>query len=196
MSGIFPTLVIPGYRILFVFRRTPPSVRTSLLEFWERHRDDWVECTRPPQLRDQLTVQSGPGSRSLAILSNAACVAFGEDNEIAGVVWIKIARMPIDSEKPELAYFQRMYVAKEHRSVCLTRKMINAFHHNLVHSSERSPMVRYLLAENANAKLKTPIGRRYFIRQGFQYVGVNTYMNEIWKMRLPSPPARLVQSVF
>lgn len=196
MTGIFPTVEIPGYCIKFVFRRTPPTIRGALLEFWEKHRDDWVQCTRPPQLRDRFTVQNGPGSRTLVILSNVACVAFNEANDVAGIAWIKIARMPIDSEAPELIYFQRMYVAPEHRSVRLTRNMINAFHRNLVNSSERSPLVRYLIAENSNAKLKTSIGRRYFIRQGFQYVGVNSAMNEIWKMPLPSPPPRPVLRLF
>lgn len=193
---VIPVLKIPGYDIKFVFRRTPPSTRRALIEFWEKHRDDWTACTRPPQLRNQFTVENNPGSRSMAILSNAACVAFTDTNEIAGVAWIKIARMPVDSEAPELIYFQRMYVAQEHRSVRLTRKMINAFHRNLVHSSERSPLVKYLLAENANKKLKTPIGRRHFIRQGFQYVGVNSYKNEIWKMPLPPPPIRPILSIF
>lgn len=196
MRSAFPTVSIPGYTIKFVFRRTPPSIRSALIEFWEKHRDDWTLSTRPPQLRNQFTVRNGPGSRSLAILSNAASIAFTDNSEIAGVAWIKIASMPVDSDIPELIYFQRMYVAPEHRCVRLTRKMINAFHHDLVQSSERSPLVKYLLAENANSKLKTPIGRRHFIRQGFHYVGVNSYKNEIWKMPLPPPPARPILNIF
>ena len=196
MSATFPTVEIPGYSIKFIFRRTPPAIRGALVEFWEKHRDDWVASTRPPQLRNHFIVENSPRSRSLAILSNAACVAFNDRNEIAGVAWIKIARMPVVSEEPELIYFQRMYVAPEHRSVKLTRKIISAFHYYLLHSSERSPLVRYLLAENANPKLKTPIGRRHFIRQGFQYIGTNSFENEIWKMPLPPPPARPVLRIF
>ena len=181
---------------MFVFRRTPPDIRSALVDFWEKHRDDWTASTRPPNRRDTFTVRNSPGSRSLAVLSNAACVGFTDTNTIAGVAWVKVAKMPVDADIPQLIYFQRMYVAPEHRSVRLTRTMINAFHRNLIQCSDRSPLIKYLLAENANPKLKTPIGRRYFIRQGFYFVGVNSSRNEIWKMPLPPPLSRPVLSLF
>lgn len=187
---------MPDYRIEFVFRRVSPPLRLALVQFWEQHRADWTVCTRPPQRRHQFTVDESHEARSLAILSNVACVAYTNTNQIAAVAWLKIAPMPVDSETPELIYFQRMYVSPEHRCVLLTHRMIKAFHCGLINSALRSPQVKYLLAENANAKLKTPIGRRFFVRLGFIFVGINNLGNEIWKMPLPMPSLRPVRSVF
>lgn len=187
---------IPGYSIHFVFRRTPPALREALVAFWQCHRDDWAHVTRPRYRAHHPAAQSEPDSLRLAILSNTACVAFTESQSIAAVIWMKVARMPIDSEVPQLIYFQRMYVAPDHRCVRLTRRMLRVFHQNLIQSSDRSPLAKYLLAENVNPKLKTPIGRRHFIRQGFQFVGVNSFQHEIWKMPLPLAPARPVSHLF
>ena len=122
---------------------------------------------------------------SSALLKNAVCVTQANGDTIAGVAWIKVAMMPVDTNKPELIYFQRMYIAPEHRCVRAANQLINAFHHHLIRSNQRSPRVRYLLAENANPKLKTPVGRRLFIRRGFKFMGFNSYGNEIWKLALP-----------
>lgn len=155
------------------------------MEFWEKHRSDWHACTRPQINRRQLPLENRQSSRKTNTLNNVACIAWSKTNTIAAVAWLKAAQMPIDSKKAELIYFQRMYVAPEHRCVSLSLNMIKHFHHNLANSLCRSPLVKYLIAENANSKLKTPIGRRYFVRLGFIFVGFNQLGNEIWKKPLP-----------
>ena len=173
------------YTTNFIFRRVSPSMRENIMEFWEKHREDWISTTRQPETRNIFTVQNTPRARSSALLQNAVCVAQANSGAIAGVAWIKVAMMPVDTNKPELIYFQRMYIAPEHRCVRVANQLINAFHHHLIRSNQRSPLVKYLLAENANHKLKTPVGRRLFVRRGFKFIGFNSYGNEIWKLALP-----------
>jgi len=173
------------YTISFIFRRVSPSMRKNLIEFWEKHREDWISTTRQPESRNIFTVPNTPRARSSALLQNAVCVAQANSDTIAGVAWIKVATMPVNRNQPELIYFQRMYIAPEHRCVRIANQLINAFHHHLIRSNQRSPIVKYLLAENANPKLKTPVGRRLFIRRGFKFIGFNSYENEIWKLALP-----------
>ena len=173
------------HHIEFVFRRVSPSQRHQLTEFWKKHRSDWYACTRPQIKRRQLNLEHQQSTRKPDTLNNVACIAWSKTNTIAAVAWLKVAQMPINSEKAELIYFQRMYVAPEHRCVSLSLNMIKYFHHNLANCHGRSPLVRYLIAENANSKLKTPIGRRYFVRLGFIFVGLNQLGNEIWKKPLP-----------
>jgi hypothetical protein len=173
------------YTISFIFRRVSPSMRENIIEFWEEHREDWLSITRQPETRNIFTVQNTQTARSSALLQNAVCVAQANSGAIAGVAWIKVAMMPVDTNKSELIYFQRMYIAPEHRCVRLANQLINAFHHHLILSNQRSPLVKYLLAENTNPKLKTPVGRRLFIRRGFKFIGFNSYDNEIWKLALP-----------
>ena len=155
------------------------------MEFWEKHRSDWHASTRPQINRQQLPLEHRQSTRRPDTLNNVACIAWSKTNTIAAVAWLKVAEMPVDSEKAELVYFQRMYVAPEHRCVSLSLNMIKYFHHNLANSNCRSPLVKYIIAENANSKLKTPIGRRYFVRLGFIFVGFNQIGNEIWKKSLP-----------
>ena len=173
------------FHIEFVFRSVSPSQRHQLVEFWEKHRSDWNACTRPQINRRQLHLEHRQSTRRTDTLNNVACIAWSKTNTIAAVAWLKVAQMPVDSKKAELVYFQRMYVAPEHRCASLSHHMIKHFHHNLVNSHSRSPLAKYLLAENANSKLKTPIGRRYFVRLGFIFVGFNQIGNEIWKKPLP-----------
>ena len=173
------------YTINFIFKRVSPSMRENIMEFWEKHREDWISTTRQPETSNIFTVQNTPRARSSALLQNAVCVAQSNSDAIAGVAWIKVAMMPVDTNKPELIYFQRMYIAPEHRCVRVANQLINAFHHHLIRSNKRSPLVKYLLAENANLKLKTPVGRRLFVRRGFRFIGFNSYGNEIWKLALP-----------
>jgi hypothetical protein len=173
------------YTINFIFRRISPAMRENIMNFWEEHREDWISTTRQPETRNIFTVQNTPKARSSALLQNAVCVAQANSGAIAGIAWIKVAMMPVDTNKAELIYFQRMYIAPEHRCVRVANQLINAFHHHLIRSNQRSPLVKYLLAENANFKLKTPVGRRLFIRRGFKFIGFNSYGNEIWKLALP-----------
>jgi hypothetical protein len=177
--------ITPKHSIKYVFKRVPPQMRSDLLNFWETHREDWVATTREPQAKDYLSVKDTPRARTSALLRNVVCVAQTNEGTIAGAAWINVAMMPVDTSKPELIYFQRMYITPEHRCVRLANQLINAFHHHLKQSNQRSPLVKYLLAENANSKLKTPVGRRLFIRRGFEFMGVNTLGNEIWKLALP-----------
>jgi hypothetical protein len=173
------------YTISFIFRRVSPSMHKNIMKFWEEHREDWISITRQPDTRNVFTVQNTPEARSSALLQNAVCVTQANGDTIAGVAWIRVAMMPVDTNKPELIYFQRMYIAPEHRCVRVANQLINAFHRNLIRSNQRSPLVRYLLSENTNPKLKTPVGRRLFIRRGFKFMGFNSYGNEIWKLALP-----------
>ena len=159
------------------------------MEFWEKHRSDWHACTRPQYNRRQPETEHRQSKKRPDTLNNVACIAWSKTNRIAAVAWLKAAQMPIDSEKAELIYFQRMYVAPEHRCVSLSLNMIKHFHHNLANCHGRSPLAKYLVAENANSKLKTPIGRRYFVRLGFIFVGLNELGNEIWKKPLPPIPS-------
>jgi hypothetical protein len=177
--------ITPKHSIKYVFKRVPPQMRSDLLNFWETHREDWVATTREPQAKDYLSVKDTPRARTSALLRNVVCVAQTNEGTIAGAAWINVAMMPVDTSKPELIYFQRMYITPEHRCVRLANQLINAFHHHLKQSNQRSPLVKYLLAENANSKLKTPVGRRLFIRRGFEFMGFNTLGNEIWKLALP-----------
>jgi hypothetical protein len=172
------------YTINFIFRRVSPSMRENIIEFWEEHREDWISITRHPETRNVFTVQNTPRARSSALLQNAVCVALANSDAIAGIAWIKVAMMPVDTNKLELIYFQRMYIAPEYRCARVANQLINAFHHHLMRSNQRSPLVKYLLAENTNPKLKTPAGRRLFIRRGFKFIGFNSYGNEIWKLAL------------
>ncbi len=173
------------YSISFVFRRVSPYMRENLMEFWEKHRDDWISTTHQPYARNSFTVRNTPRARSSAVVQNAVCVAQANSGKIAGAAWIQVAMMPVVTSKPELIYFQRMYIAPEHRCARLANQLIDAFHYHLMQSNERSPLVKYLLAENVNPKLKTPAGRRLFIRKGFNFMGFNTSRNEIWKLALP-----------
>jgi hypothetical protein len=184
------------YTISFIFKRVSPSMRENIMGFWEEHREDWISITRQPETRNIFTVQNTPTARSSALLQNAVCVALANSDTIAGVTWIKVAMMPVDTNKPELIYFQRMYIAPEHRCVRVANRLINAFHHHLIRSDQRSPLVKYLLAENANPKLKTPVGRRLFIRRGFKFIGFNSNENEIWKLALPPTTRPSVLPVF
>jgi len=184
------------YSISFIFRRVSPDMRENLMEFWEKHREDWISTTRQPQARNSFTVRNTPRARSSALLQNAVCVAQANSGMIAGVAWIKVAMMPVDTSKPELIYFQRMYIAPKHRCARLANQLINALHHHLMHSNQRSPLVKYLLADNANPKLKTPVGRRLFIRKGFRFMGFNSYGNEIWKLALPPTTGPSIITVF
>lgn len=155
------------------------------MEFWEKHRSDWYACTRPQSNRRQLHLEHRQSTRRTDTLNNVACIAWSKTNTIAAVAWLKVAQMPVDSKRDELVYFQRMYVDPEHRCASLSHNMIKHFHHNLANSHSRSPLAKYLLAENANSKLKRPTGRRYFVRLGFIFVGFNSLGNEIWKKPLP-----------
>jgi hypothetical protein len=179
------TSTTPKYSIKYVFKRVPPWMRLDLLSFWETHREDWVSTTREPQAREYLSVKDTPRARTSALLKNVVCVAQTNDGTIAGAAWINVAMMPVDTSKPELIYFQRMYISPEHRCARLANQLINSFHHHLKQCNQRSPLVKYLLADNANTKLKTPSGRRMFIRKGFKFMGFNTRGNEIWKLSLP-----------
>ena len=173
------------YSIKAVFRRISPRIREDLLVFWETHREDWISTTRHPPARNIFTINDTPRARSSALLKNVVCIAQTHKGTIAGAAWINVAMMPVDTSKPELIYFQRMYITPEHRCARLANQLINAFHHHLRQSNQRSPLVKYLLADNANTKLKTPAGRRLFIRKGFKFMGFNTLGNEIWKLALP-----------
>jgi len=175
----------PKYSIKYVFKRVPPWMRLDLLSFWEAHREDWVSTTREPQAREYLSVIDTPRARTSALMKNVVCVAQTNDRTIAGAAWINVAMMPVDTSMPELIYFQRMYIAPEHRCGRLLNQLFTAFHHHLKQSNQRSPLVNYLLADNANSKLKTPAARRMFIRRGFKFMGFNTRGNEIWKLSLP-----------
>ena len=155
------------------------------MDFWEKHRSDWSAWTQPQFNHRRPQIEHRQDTRRPDTLTNVACIAWSKTKTIAAVAWLKVAEMPVDSEKAELVYFQRMYVAPEHRCVSLSLNMIKYFHHNLANSNCRSPLVKYIIAENANSKLKTPIGRRYFVRLGFIFVGFNQIGNEIWKKPLP-----------
>ena len=186
----------PKYSINFLFKSVPPRMRLDLLIFWNTHREDWVATTREPQAREYLSVKETPRARTSALLKNVVCVAQTNDGTIVGAAWINVAMMPVNTSKPELIYFQRMYITPEHRCVRLANQLINAFHHHLKQSNQRSPLVKYLLAENANPKLKTPVGRRLFIRRGFKFMGFNTLGNEIWKLALPPTRGPSINTCF
>ncbi len=186
----------PKYSIKYVFKRVPPWMRLDLLSFWETHWEDWVATTRDPQAREYLSVEDTPRARTSALLRNVVCVAQTNDGTIAGAAWIKVAMMPVDTSNHELIYFQRMYITPEHRCVRLANQLINAFLHHLKQSNQRSPLVKYLLAENVNSKLKTPVGRRLFIRRGFVFMGFNARGNEIWKLALPPTRGPSISTCF
>jgi len=118
-------------------------------------------------------------------MKNAACVAYHKTGNIAAVAWVNVAMMPVDTARPELVYFQRMYIAPSHRCARLANQLINTFHDHFKRCQARSPLVKYLLAENVNPKLKTPAGRRLFVRKGFEFMGFNSHNNEVWKLALP-----------
>jgi hypothetical protein len=79
-----------------------------------------------------------------------------------------------------------MYITPEHGCVRLASQLINAFLRYLKQCNERSPLIKYLLGENANPRLKAPVGRRLLIRRGFEFMGFSTLGDEIWKLALPS----------
>lgn len=180
-----------GYTVHFVFRRVSPRMRADLLEFWATNRHHWIETTRQPQAKRIFTVSDTPRARLSTLLTNVACVALTDTGSIAGAAWVKVAMMPVDKSKAQLIYFQRMYIAPEHRSARLANTLLSTFHKDLKECNKRSPLIKYLLAENANPKLKTPGTRRLFIRRGFVFMGFNSIGNEIWKLALPptSSPA-------
>lgn len=182
------------YSISALFRRVSPQTREDLLVFWETHREDWISTTRQPQAREHFTISNTPRSRSSALLKNIVCVAKMHNGTIAGAAWVNVAMMPVETSKPELIYFQRMYIMPEHRCARIANNLINAFHHHLTQSNQRSPLVKYLLAENANTKLKTPAARRLFIRKGFEFMGFNSLGNEIWKLALPPTTSPSINS--
>lgn len=177
---------VQQYSIRVVFRRIPPRIRTDLLEFWEKHRENWIdETTRPPHTRHIFSVENTHRARSSALLTNVVCVAYSDAGVLVGVAWMKTAIMQVDTAKPELIYFQRMYIAPEHRFAWLANQLFGSFIHIVKSTNTRSPLIQYLLAENVNIKLKTPVGRRLFIRRGYQFMGTNFRGNEIWKLPLP-----------
>ena len=186
----------PGYSIKAVFRHVSPLMRANLLAFWETHREDWISTTRQPQAREYFTINDTPRARSSALLKNVVCVAQTHSGTIAGAAWINVAMMPVGNSKPELIYFQRMYITPEHRCASLANQLINAFHQHLMQSNQRSPLVKYLLADNANTKLKTPASRRLFIRKGFEFMGFNSLGNEVWKLVLPPTIGPSVNTAF
>jgi len=174
-----------GYNVHFIFRRVSPRMRADLLVFWEKNRPYWVETTRQTQAKHTFNVSEIPRARLSTLLTNVACVALTNTGSIAGAAWIKVATMPVDTSKAQLIYFQRMYIAPAHRSARLANTLLNTFHKNLKECNRRSPLIKYLLAENANPKLKTPATRRLFIRKGFVFMGFNSLGNEVWKLALP-----------
>lgn len=128
-------------------------MREKLIEFWEKHREGWISFTRQPETRNSFTVHNTPRTRSSTLLQNAVCVAQVNSSKIVGVAWIKVAKMPVLTGQPELINFQRMYIAPEHRYARLANQLINAFHHHLKECNQRSLLVKYLQADNANTKL-------------------------------------------
>ena len=195
-SVLSKMIISSEYSINFVFRRVPPHMRVELLSFWEQHRQDWITTTRQPEARNSFTVKNSPEARSAAIMKNIACVAYHQKGNIAGVAWINVATMPVQSNQPELIYFQRLYITAEHRCARLANQMINTFHDNFRDCNTRSPLIKHLLAENVNPKLKTPAGRRLFIRKGFKFMGFNFIGNEVWKLPLPPTSCPAINTVF
>jgi hypothetical protein len=72
-----------------------------------------------------------------------------------------------------------MYITPEHGCVRLASQLINAFLHYLKQCNEGSPLIKYLLTENANPSLKAPVDRRLLNRRGFEFMVFNILDNEI-----------------
>lgn len=178
------TVDIEGYRIEFVFRRVGARKRKALLQFWEEHRDEWVSTTRETHLSSSLTVESTERARSSAILSNAACLLWS-GQQIVGVAWVKVRMTELDKRRgPQMVYFQRMFIDKKHRTRRLANSMFDIFLSGMRYTNHRSPLVQWLVAENANIKLQRKSMRRIFIRKGFEFMGYNSASNEIWRLRI------------
>jgi len=135
------------FSISFVFRRVSLYMRKNLMEFWEKHREDWISTTHQPHTRNSFSVRNTPRTRSSTEVQNAVCVAQANSGKTAGAAWIQVAMMPVVTSKPELISFQRMYIAPEHRRARLTNQLIDAFHYHLMLSNQWSSLVKYLLAE-------------------------------------------------
>jgi hypothetical protein len=190
------TVDVDGYRIEFVFRRIGASKRKALLKFWEEHRNEWVSGTREAHLSSSLTVESTERARSSAILSNVACLLWS-GQQIVGVTWVKVRMTELEKLKdPQMVYFQRMFIDRKHRTRRVANSMFDVFLNGMRHTSHRSPLIHWLLAENANIKLHRKSMRRIFIRKGFEFMGCNSVSNEIWRLRLGQVRALPIRSVY
>jgi hypothetical protein len=72
-----------------------------------------------------------------------------------------------------------MCITPKHGCVRLARQLINAFLHYSKQCNEGSPLIKYLLTEKANPRLKALVDRRLLNRRGFEFMGFKTLGNEI-----------------
>ena len=174
--------------IEFIFGEKESNLSREINLFWSKFSKSYAEemssHQRSTQMKRTTHTSAKPGNITF-LKKEAAAVAKDQNGAILGIVSVALTKIESPSNSSEYVYFQRMYTHNSQRCISLSSQLYKSFLKNFKKAiSKRDPRAHYLMAENANPGLRTPVMRRYFFRLGFRMLGTNHLGYEIWQLPL------------
>jgi hypothetical protein len=171
-------------QIEFVFGHVDDALKAELQAFWAMHGDAYrAEMKVFSAASEGVNILLNPSQQPLHRQPGA--IARSEGGDIIGIVFVFLREVSDELMIGTHAYFQRMHIVPEARSLKLANQLFQAFLNGFEKATEhRDHRAKALISVNNNPRLKIAYVRRYFTRLGFRLLGDNKYGNEVWTIKL------------
>ena len=171
------------FKIKFVFGNVDDCLRRQLQIFWHENRQVYQQEIS----RQALAINhSGRAIQTKRVLSRQpASIACDRSGNIVGIIFVLLRELDASLKLGSHAYFLRIYVCEGWRYPQLTNQLLLSFLKEFSSRADlRDHRASCLIAENINTRLHNSFIRKYFIKLGFQMLGVNDSASEIWSLKL------------
>ena len=174
--------------IEFIFGDKNSNLSKDINSFWRAINKSYEEEMQSHRQATLITQNAKrflePGNIT-TLKREPAALAKDQDGSILGIVLVALTKIESSSNSNEYVYFQRMYTKTPDRHFSLSNQLYTSFLRSFRKAiNKRDSRAHFLMAENANPRLRTPSMRRYFFRLGFRMLGTNHLGYEIWRLPL------------
>lgn len=173
------------FSVEYIFGSVDKALAAELFDFWNLN-----QASYQAELKSFRLVKNSAGIEPLFVKQKVlkrqpGAIARNQEGSIIGVVFVVLRELEAHLNLGSHAYFQRMYVLPQARSLRLSNQLYKKFLEGFIGSVElRDHRASTLMAENINPGLQEGFMRRYFARLGFKMLGSNRLGGEVWLLKL------------